>query len=168
MSESKRGGGCALLVVGFALGWVFATATRPDQAAYEPPAAYEAPARSDLLRETLPAPAEVSEGEIAPPPAPVEPIEETPAPIVAESTPREIAQALDVAPGPSDSDIRTLIIERSLNSYPGSCPCPYNIDRAGRRCGGRSAYSRPGGAAPLCYPSDVTDADVQRFRSGRN
>jgi hypothetical protein len=25
--------------------------------------------------------------------------------------------------------------------------------RNGRACGGRSAYSRPGGAAPLCYPS---------------
>jgi hypothetical protein len=28
--------------------------------------------------------------------------------------------------------------------------------RNGRACGGRSAHSRPGGAAPLCYPIDVT------------
>lgn len=33
----------------------------------------------------------------------------------------------------------------------GSCDCPYDTDSAGRRCGGRSAYSRPGGASPVCY-----------------
>ena len=31
------------------------------------------------------------------------------------------------------------------------CDCPYDIDRAGRRCGRRSAYSKPGGRAPVCY-----------------
>jgi hypothetical protein len=31
------------------------------------------------------------------------------------------------------------------------CPCPYDLDRRGNECGGRSAYSRPGGAAPVCY-----------------
>jgi hypothetical protein len=46
-------------------------------------------------------------------------------------------------------------IRQSIAAYSGSCPCPYSVDRAGRRCGGRSAYSRPGGAAPLCYPADV-------------
>ena len=45
-------------------------------------------------------------------------------------------------------------INRSIASYKGSCPCPYSIDRAGRRCGKRSAYSRAGGAQPLCYPED--------------
>ena len=34
----------------------------------------------------------------------------------------------------SDSAVVNLIIEQSLRSYPGSCPCPYNTDRAGRRC----------------------------------
>ncbi|MEO0409166.1 MAG: hypothetical protein AAF289_17625 [Cyanobacteria bacterium P01_A01_bin.135] len=33
----------------------------------------------------------------------------------------------------------------------GSCDCPYDTDSAGRRCGKRSAYSRPGGASPVCY-----------------
>ncbi len=46
-------------------------------------------------------------------------------------------------------------IRQSIAAYSGSCPCPYSVDRAGRRCGARSAYSRPGGAAPLCYASDV-------------
>lgn len=36
--------------------------------------------------------------------------------------------------------------------------------RNGSRCGARSAYSRPGGRAPLCYPSDVTDAMVEKYR----
>jgi hypothetical protein len=46
-------------------------------------------------------------------------------------------------------------IRQSISAYTGSCPCPYSTDRAGRRCGARSAYSRPGGRAPLCYPGDV-------------
>lgn len=33
----------------------------------------------------------------------------------------------------------------------GRCDCPYHTDRAGRRCGARSAYSRPGGRSPRCY-----------------
>ncbi|MBD2472387.1 hypothetical protein [Nostoc sp. FACHB-145] len=36
----------------------------------------------------------------------------------------------------------------------GSCSCPYDIDKAGRSCGGRSAYSRPGGSHPICYLDD--------------
>jgi hypothetical protein len=36
--------------------------------------------------------------------------------------------------------------------------------RNGRACGGRSAYSRPGGASPLCYPGDVTTAMIESYR----
>jgi hypothetical protein len=46
-------------------------------------------------------------------------------------------------------------IRQSIAAYSGSCPCPYSFDRAGRRCGARSAYSRPGGGGPTYYPSDV-------------
>lgn len=53
-------------------------------------------------------------------------------------------------------------IRESIASYSGSCPCPYSVDQAGRRCGGRSAYSRPGGKAPLCYPEDVTGRAAKR------
>jgi len=49
------------------------------------------------------------------------------------------------------------IIIQSLSSYPGTCPCPYSSDRAGRSCGHRSAYSRPGGYSTICYPTDVTE-----------
>ena len=64
----------------------------------------------------------------------------------------------------SDAQIRRDIVRQSIAAYPGNCPCPYNTDRAGRRCGGRSAYSRPGGHAPKCYPSDVTAAEVAAAR----
>lgn len=65
----------------------------------------------------------------------------------------------------SDAQVRQHIIDKSIASYPGSCPCPYNTDRAGRRCGARSAYSRPGGISPRCYPSDVTEADIAAYRA---
>lgn len=67
--------------------------------------------------------------------------------------------------GPSRSEIVRQIMQDSLRSYSGSCPCPYNSDLAGRRCGARSAYSRPGGARPLCYESDVSEAMIARFLS---
>jgi hypothetical protein len=64
----------------------------------------------------------------------------------------------------TDAEIRQEIIASSIAAYHGSCPCPYNTDRAGRRCGGRSAYNKAGGAAPLCYESDVTQKMVDEYR----
>ena len=64
----------------------------------------------------------------------------------------------------SDRDIKQQLIKASQRTYPGNCPCPYNHDRAGRRCGKRSAWSRHGGYAPLCYPDDVTKGMVERYR----
>ena len=69
--------------------------------------------------------------------------------------------------GLSDDEIRQILIQRSITSYSGNCPCPYNRASNGSRCGKRSAYSRPGGASPLCYPGDVTDAMVERYRQSR-
>lgn len=66
--------------------------------------------------------------------------------------------------GENLADIKQKIIKSSISSYRGNCPCPYNTDRAGRRCGRRSAYSRPGGASPICYESDVTDKMVENYR----
>lgn len=37
------------------------------------------------------------------------------------------------------------------NAYVGTCDCPYDRMRNGSVCGGRSAYSRPGGRNPQCY-----------------
>ncbi|MDQ4088489.1 MAG: hypothetical protein M3177_10855 [Pseudomonadota bacterium] len=64
----------------------------------------------------------------------------------------------------SDAQIRQEIVRQSIAAYPGNCPCPYNTDRAGRRCGARSAYSRPGGHAPQCYARDVSAAEVAARR----
>lgn len=81
---------------------------------------------------------------------------------VATPAPQQ-APAPAAAAGRPRSEIVQLIIARSINTYSGSCPCPYNVDRGGRRCGGRSAYSKPGGASPICYESDVSEGMIQRF-----
>jgi hypothetical protein len=62
------------------------------------------------------------------------------------------------------AEIKQEIIKQSIASYRGSCPCPYNVDRADRMCGRRSAYSRPGGASPICYARDVTQKMVDEYR----
>lgn len=64
----------------------------------------------------------------------------------------------------TDDQIKKEIIAESIAHYHGSCPCPYNIDRAGRSCGRRSAYSRPGGASPICYDKDVTQQMMDEYR----
>jgi hypothetical protein len=65
---------------------------------------------------------------------------------------------------PTDAAIRKILIKESRDAYDGNCPCPYDTDRAGRRCGKRSAYSRPGGEAPLCYDHDVTKEMIEAYR----
>jgi len=67
-------------------------------------------------------------------------------------------------PAKTDAQIKQEVINASIASYSGNCPCPYNRDRAGRSCGRRSAYSRPGGASPLCYTNDVTQKMVDDYR----
>jgi hypothetical protein len=82
-----------------------------------------------------------------------------------------LGAALAVAPAlafQSEAQIKQQIIRASLVSYPGACPCPYSVMRNGRSCGGRSAYSRPGGYAPTCYPQDVSAADVTAWRAAHH
>jgi hypothetical protein len=76
--------------------------------------------------------------------------------------------AICASNGLPDGAIKRLIIQESIASYPGRCPCPYNVDRAGRSCGRRSAYSRPGGYSPICYEGDVTPQMVQQYRASNN
>lgn len=65
----------------------------------------------------------------------------------------------------SDDDIRERIIAESMATFPGKCPCPQSLLNTGKRCGKNSAYSsKGGGARPKCYPSDVSDAQVRRYR----
>jgi len=72
--------------------------------------------------------------------------------------------AFSAAHAQSDAQVKQSIIRESIASYPGPCACPYNVDRAGRSCGRRSAYSRPGGYAPICYPADVTPDQIEAWR----
>ena len=60
----------------------------------------------------------------------------------------------------SDAQIREQIVAQSIASYSGSCPCPYSRARSG--------YSRPGGAVPQCYASDVSQAAVDAYRRSRS
>jgi hypothetical protein len=63
--------------------------------------------------------------------------------------------------------IAAIIIRESCEQYYATghpCACPEDHMRNGRRCGGTSAYSRPGGAVPLCYPTDVTTAMIEAYR----
>ena len=64
----------------------------------------------------------------------------------------------------SDAQVRQRLIRESIAAYSGNCPCPYNTDRAGRSCGRRSAWSRAGGHAPLCYADDISQDMVERNR----
>ena len=76
-----------------------------------------------------------------------------------------VAHAQSAKATPTDAQIKQAIINESIASYAGNCPCPYNTDRRGHACGRRSAYSRPGGASPVCYESDVTPKMVAEYRA---
>jgi hypothetical protein len=68
----------------------------------------------------------------------------------------------------TDAQIIDAIIKQSRQSYYATghpCACPDDKAKNGSSCGARSAYSRPGGAAPLCYPKDVTRGMIEDFRN---
>ncbi len=79
--------------------------------------------------------------------------------LITKSSPHKRKQ-----PRLTDSAIVKILIKRSFAYYSGNCPCPYNRTARGRRCGRRSAYSRPGGASPLCFPRDISVAMIRDFR----
>jgi hypothetical protein len=64
----------------------------------------------------------------------------------------------------SDQQIVQNIINESIANYSGRCPCPYNRASNGSSCGKRSAYSRAGGYAPLCYASDISTEMVSSYK----
>jgi hypothetical protein len=68
----------------------------------------------------------------------------------------------------TDAAIIALIIAASVAAYKASgrpCACPEDRTRSGRRCGGNSAWSRPGGAKPLCRATDVTADMISSYRA---
>lgn len=98
-----------------------------------------------------------------------------PSPTQAEGIPR--AQALVMEPKPpapqpvlpekekgltteQKAAIIAALIAASVAAYLAMgrpCACPYSSMRNGGSCGNRSAWSKPGGFKPLCYPTDITD-----------
>lgn len=66
-----------------------------------------------------------------------------------------------------EAQIVAKIIQASRNEYYATghpCACPYDRSRNGSSCGARSAYSRPGGAEPKCYPKDVSRVEIEGYR----
>jgi len=69
----------------------------------------------------------------------------------------------------TDAQIRRILIDQSIADYKrqsgGPCACPFNVARNGSSCGKRSAYTRPGGYAPLRYAKDITDQMVAAYKT---
>lgn len=65
----------------------------------------------------------------------------------------------------TDDQVKAQIIADSIASYPGRCPCPYNLAKNGSQCGGRSAWSRAGGYSPICYPDEVSAEMIAAWRA---
>jgi hypothetical protein len=68
----------------------------------------------------------------------------------------------------TDPEIASIIVQASRDAYYRTgrpCACPEDLAKNGSRCGGRSAYSKPGGASPYCYPSDVPKVEIDRYKA---
>jgi hypothetical protein len=68
----------------------------------------------------------------------------------------------------TDHQIAMIIVQVSRGAYYQSgrlCVCPEDLARNGSRCGRRSAYSRPGGAEPYCYVTDVPKEKIEAYRA---
>ncbi|RRZ90286.1 hypothetical protein [Erwinia sp. 198] len=68
----------------------------------------------------------------------------------------------------SDEEVQQRIVAESIADYSGSCACPFNSARNGSRCGKRSAWSRQGGEAPICYVKEVTAEMINQWRAAHN
>jgi len=84
------------------------------------------------------------------------------APVAKREAP-EVKQTVEVKPKISPSIIIQRIIAESIAGYPGTCACPYSTDRRGRKCGSRSAYSKPGGYSPICFAGDVSRSMIEAY-----
>lgn len=65
----------------------------------------------------------------------------------------------------TDSEVRRNIIKESLSHFSGKCPCPYSRQRSGRICGESSAYKKSEDSSHICFPEDVSDEMVLRYRA---
>jgi hypothetical protein len=68
----------------------------------------------------------------------------------------------------SDDSVRQSITRQSIGTFLATgqmCPCPFSLDRLGRRCVAQSEYTKSSGTRPICFPDDVTDAMVQAWKA---
>lgn len=84
------------------------------------------------------------------------------APVVSTRTPPAKAGSAPTRRS-RDAVVREIIAE-SLAAYSGPCPCPYSVSPRSGRCGGRSAWSKPGGAEPFCFPDDIPKTMIEARR----
>jgi len=66
----------------------------------------------------------------------------------------------------TNDEVRSLMIQMSINNYKGRCACPYSSDLIGGICGTESVYylqsahSRPGGSKVKCFLRDISSEEV--------
>lgn len=68
----------------------------------------------------------------------------------------------------TDIAIMALIIAATVATYKSTgkpCACPADKASNGSSCGGRSAWSRPGGAKPKCFPTDISADMIKAYRA---
>jgi hypothetical protein len=71
-------------------------------------------------------------------------------------------------PALTDQQIAAIIVKDSRDAYYQTghpCACPEDLARNGSRRGRRSAYTRPVGAEPYCYATDVPKEKIGGYRA---
>jgi hypothetical protein len=160
-------GGFVVVIVGITALWAYSIGRQNAPVSKPQPTAIQAPL-PDLAK---PVGFISPTGQLTPPNPPIgpPPVTKTNLPTTAPTGPqtsspdakRKIETALTAAA------IAAIIVKASRDQYYATghpCACPDDKARNGSSCGARSAYSRPGGASPLCYPSDVTAAMIEAYR----
>jgi hypothetical protein len=159
--NGKMRGGTALILFGITAAVAYSVGHQNVAVSNAPVAVMTAPSAlakpvafsSSTAQSSTPAPTSVSPTSPAKADSPDKPLR--------QDTKRKVEGALTAAA------IAAIIVQVSRDQYHAGgrpCACPDDAMRNGRACGGRSAYSRPGGASPLCYPSDVTAAMIDGYR----
>jgi hypothetical protein len=70
----------------------------------------------------------------------------------------------------ADAAVIALLIAGSVAIYKSTgapCACPSDTTRNGQACGGRSAWSKPGGAKPLCFVTDINAGMIAAYRASK-
>lgn len=92
----------------------------------------------------------------------------SPAPVAKTATPAPVEQKSKTKELLKDAAIVAAVIAASIALYKaqsgGPCACPNDVDRAGHKCGKRSAHDRAGGYSVTCFAHEVTAEMVSAYR----